>query len=73
VHRQVEGWTRDWYWVGMKQGKDPCNRPWRRIGLWDVEDPTLSRHSRQSADRFSENWNRAQPREYNWGATWKKK
>jgi hypothetical protein len=23
----------------------PCNRPWRSVGLWDVEDPTLSRHS----------------------------
>jgi hypothetical protein len=26
-----------------------CNRPWRPIGLWDVEDPTLSR---QSAHRW---------------------
>jgi hypothetical protein len=23
----------------------PCNRPWRPIGLWDVEAPTFSRHS----------------------------
>jgi hypothetical protein len=28
----------------------PRNRPWSRIGLWDVEDPTLSR---QSAVRLS--------------------
>jgi hypothetical protein len=27
----------------------PCNRPWRPIGLWDVEGPTLSR---QSAHRW---------------------
>jgi hypothetical protein len=29
--------------------KFPCNRPWRPIGLWDVETPTFSR---QSADRW---------------------
>jgi hypothetical protein len=23
----------------------PCNRTWRPTGLWDVEDPTLYRHS----------------------------
>jgi hypothetical protein len=23
--------------------KNPCNRPWRPIRLWDVEGPTLSR------------------------------
>jgi hypothetical protein len=23
----------------------PCNRPWRPIGFWDVEAPTLSRQS----------------------------
>jgi hypothetical protein len=23
----------------------PCNKPWRPIGLWDVEDPTFSIHS----------------------------
>jgi hypothetical protein len=23
----------------------PCNRPWRPIGLWDVEAPTFSRQS----------------------------
>jgi hypothetical protein len=23
----------------------PCNRPWRHIGLWDAEAPTLSRKS----------------------------
>jgi hypothetical protein len=28
---------------------DPCNRPWRPIGLWDVEDPTFSG---QSAHRW---------------------
>jgi hypothetical protein len=27
---------------------DSCNRPWRPIGLWDVEDPTLSRQSAHS-------------------------
>jgi hypothetical protein len=27
----------------------PCNRPWRPIGLWDVEVPTFSR---QSAHRW---------------------
>jgi hypothetical protein len=27
----------------------PCNRPWRPIGLWDVEAPT---YSRQSAHRW---------------------
>jgi hypothetical protein len=27
----------------------PCNRPWRPIGLWDVEAPTFSR---QSAHRW---------------------
>jgi hypothetical protein len=27
----------------------PCNRPWRPIGLWDIEDPTFSR---QSAHRW---------------------
>jgi hypothetical protein len=32
----------------------PCNRPWRPIGLWDVEAPT---HSRQSAHR----WRKGQP------------
>jgi hypothetical protein len=26
----------------------PRNRPWRPIGLWDVEDPTLSRQSTHS-------------------------
>jgi hypothetical protein len=25
--------------------KYPCNRPWRPIGLWEVEDPTFSRQS----------------------------
>jgi hypothetical protein len=25
----------------------PCNRPWRPIGLWDVEGLTLSRQSAQ--------------------------
>jgi hypothetical protein len=28
----------------------PCNRPWRPIGLWDVEAPTFSR---QSAHRWA--------------------
>jgi hypothetical protein len=26
--------------------KDPCNRPWKPIGLWDVEAPTFSVYSR---------------------------
>jgi hypothetical protein len=30
-----------------------CNRSWRPIGLWDVEDPTLSR---QSAHRWWWGW-----------------
>jgi hypothetical protein len=34
----------------MVKGKAyPCNRPWRPIGLWDVEAPTFSR---QSAHRW---------------------
>jgi hypothetical protein len=31
--------------VKIKKVKYPCNRPWRPIGLWDVEDPTFSRQS----------------------------
>jgi hypothetical protein len=31
-----------------------CNRPWRPIGLWDVEAPTFSRHwAQQMAVRLS--------------------
>jgi hypothetical protein len=34
----------------IKKGKNyPCNRPWRPIGLRDVEAPTFSR---QSAHRW---------------------
>jgi hypothetical protein len=29
--------------MSSKQIKYPCKRPWRPIGLWDCEDPTLSR------------------------------
>jgi hypothetical protein len=51
-----------WYFIGPYQpfltGREgicihpksyPCNRPWRLIGLWDVEVPTVSR---QSAHRW---------------------
>jgi hypothetical protein len=31
----------------------PCNRPWRTIGLWDVEAPTFSIQSAQTAVRLS--------------------
>jgi hypothetical protein len=32
-----------------KEGKSyPCNRPWRPIGLWDVEDPTFSLDNRHT-------------------------
>jgi hypothetical protein len=27
----------------VKKVKLSCNRPWKPTGLWDVEDPTLSR------------------------------
>jgi hypothetical protein len=36
------------YVISVKRSY-PCNRPWRPIGMWDVEDSTLSR---QSADRW---------------------
>jgi hypothetical protein len=29
----------------LRRESNPSNRPWRPIGLWDVEDPTLSRQS----------------------------
>jgi hypothetical protein len=29
----------------VKRRSYPCNRPWRPIGLWEVETPTFSRHS----------------------------
>jgi hypothetical protein len=32
-------------WLKKKTKGYPCNRPWRPIGLRDVEDPTLSRQS----------------------------
>jgi hypothetical protein len=32
------------YFAVLRVAKNyPCNRPWRPIGLWDVEDPTLYR------------------------------
>jgi hypothetical protein len=31
-----------------KKESYPRNRPWRLRGLWDVKDPTLSRHSAHS-------------------------
>jgi hypothetical protein len=43
------------YWIGfhlqlkLLMKSCPCNRPWRPIGLWDVEAPTFSR---QSAHRW---------------------
>jgi hypothetical protein len=33
----------------MKRWSYPCNRPWRLIGLWEVETPTFSK---QSAHRW---------------------
>jgi hypothetical protein len=39
-----------WWRKGKKKGKNyPCSRPWRPIGLWDVEAPTFSI---QSAHRW---------------------
>jgi hypothetical protein len=35
--------------MNNKKKSYPCNRPWRPIGLWDVEAPTFSR---QSAHRW---------------------
>jgi hypothetical protein len=35
--------------VSVKSKGYPCNRPWRPIGLWDVEAPTFSI---QSAHRW---------------------
>jgi hypothetical protein len=32
-------------WLSVSQWSYPCSRPCKPIGLWDVEDPTLSRHS----------------------------
>jgi hypothetical protein len=40
---------RNTYTNVKKSGSYPRNRPWRPIGLRDVEDPTLSR---QSAHRW---------------------
>jgi hypothetical protein len=37
------------YWQPKKRQIFLCNRPWRPIGLWDVETPT---YSRQSAHRW---------------------
>jgi hypothetical protein len=41
---------RQMFWIcGKSKDKEkvklPCNRPWRSIGLWDVEAPTFSRQS----------------------------
>jgi hypothetical protein len=35
--------------VALRKYSYPCNKPWRPIGLWDVEAPTFSR---QSAHRW---------------------
>jgi hypothetical protein len=32
-------------YYAWKRWSYPCNRPWRPIGLWDVEAPTFSRKS----------------------------
>jgi hypothetical protein len=32
-------------WREVKKQSYPCNRPWRPIGLWNVEGPTFSRKS----------------------------
>jgi hypothetical protein len=37
------------YWTPKVKVKLPCKRPWRLIGLWEVEAPTFSR---QSAHRW---------------------
>jgi hypothetical protein len=33
------------FWNANRRNSYPCSRPWRPIGLWDVEGPTLSRES----------------------------
>jgi hypothetical protein len=38
-----------WWFASQLKVKLSRNRPWRPIGLWDIEDPTLSR---QSAHRW---------------------
>jgi hypothetical protein len=30
-----------WYCIKCKKDSHSCNRPWRPIGLWDVESPTF--------------------------------
>jgi hypothetical protein len=37
--------TVQWRDKGTKGKAIPCNRPWRPIGLWDVEAPTFSGQS----------------------------
>jgi hypothetical protein len=32
-----------WPYIRARNKSYPCNRPWRPIGLWDVEVPTFSR------------------------------
>jgi hypothetical protein len=34
-----------WHETGLWSVSYPCNRPWRPIVSWDVENPTLSRQS----------------------------
>jgi hypothetical protein len=46
-HR-IQTETSDWSEVHINRKRYPSNRPWRAIGLWDVEDPTLSRQSAHS-------------------------
>jgi hypothetical protein len=41
---QEPAWTLQYLYISY-----PCNRPWRPVGLWDVEAPTFSR---QSAHRW---------------------
>jgi hypothetical protein len=39
----------EWNYVYLYKKSYPCNRPWRPIGVWEVEAPTSSR---QSAHRW---------------------
>jgi hypothetical protein len=38
-------WRRPFSWINVKgkvKKSYPCNRPWRPMGLWDVQAPTFS-------------------------------
>jgi hypothetical protein len=45
----VDMWERELHLCWCKRQSHPSNRPWRPVGLWDVEAPTFSR---QSAHRW---------------------